>query len=302
MNLLAWNCWGLRNRRAVDELGEIIKAKDPGIVFLSETWSTKEHMEYIKLKLNFDGLFTVTNEAKGGGLALMWENNSDVWVDSFSSYHIDAIIKGGTEDAWRLTGFYGEPETSFRNEGWNMLHMLGSKPKLSWCCFGDFNELLQVEDKQGGAPHAHYLMQAFRDVLDLCGLVDLGYSSPDYTWHGRCRGELIGERLDRGVANYEWLARFLIGRIRHLNCFTLDHRLILLSLNPNGEHQRWRRKPFCFEAMWLTNSECNGIISRAWEVNQEGTPMHVVSKKLKKCKKMLTAWNHDHFGSVLKKI
>ena len=54
--------------------------------------------------------------------------------------------------------------------------------------------------------------------------------------------------------------------------------------------------------MWLTNLECNGIISRAWEVDQEGTPMHVVSKKLKKCKKMLTAWNHDHFGSVLKKI
>ena len=113
MNLLAWNCQGLGNHRAVDKLGEIIQSKDPGIVFLSETWSTKEHMEHIKLKLNFNGLFTVTNEAKGGGLALMWKNNSDVWVDSFSSYHIDAIIKGGTEDAWRLTGFYGEPKTSF---------------------------------------------------------------------------------------------------------------------------------------------------------------------------------------------
>ena len=72
-----------------------------------------------------------------------------------------------------------------------MLRMLGSKPKLSWCCFGDFNELLQVEDKQGGAPRAHYLMQAFRDVLDLCGFVDLSYSGSDYTWHGRHRGELI---------------------------------------------------------------------------------------------------------------
>ena len=29
--------------------------------------------------------------------------------------------------------------------------------------------------------------------------------------------------------------------------------------------------------------------------------MHVVSKKLKKCKKMLMAWNRDHFGNVLKK-
>ena len=30
-----------------------------------------------------------------------------------------------------------------------MLRMLNSKPKLPWCCFGDFNELLQVEDKKG---------------------------------------------------------------------------------------------------------------------------------------------------------
>ena len=30
--------------------------------------------------------------------------------------------------------------------------------------------------------------------------------------------------------------------------------------------------------------------------------MHVVSKKLNKCKKMLTTWNRDHFGNVLRKI
>ena len=87
-----------------------------------------------------------------------------------------------------------------------MLRMLSSKPKLPWVCFGDFNELLQVEDKKEGAPRAHNLMQAFRDVLDLCGFVDLGYSGPDYTWQGQHKGELIWERLDRGVANYEWLA------------------------------------------------------------------------------------------------
>ena len=51
-------------------------------------------MEHIKLKLNFDGLFTMTNEAKGGGLTLMWKNSSDVWVDSFSFYHIDLLLKG----------------------------------------------------------------------------------------------------------------------------------------------------------------------------------------------------------------
>ena len=52
-------------------------------------------------------------------------------------------------------------------------------------------------------------MQSFRDVLDLCGFVDLGYSGPEFTWHGRRKGELIWEQLDWGVANYEGWQGFL---------------------------------------------------------------------------------------------
>ena len=68
----------------------------------------------------------------------------NVWVNSFLNYHINAIIHGGSENAWRLIEFYGEPETSRRSEGWNMLRVLSSKQKLPWYCYGDFNEFLQI--------------------------------------------------------------------------------------------------------------------------------------------------------------
>ena len=73
MNLLAWNCRGLENCRVVDELGDIVHAQDPRIVFLSETWSTKDQMEHIRDKLDFDGLFTILNDGRGGGLELLWK-------------------------------------------------------------------------------------------------------------------------------------------------------------------------------------------------------------------------------------
>ena len=76
-------------------------------------------------------------------------------------------------------------------------------------------------------------------------------------------GQLIWERLEGGVANYKWLAKFPTGRIKHLNCFTLDHRPIPFSLDENGEHQKWRRKPFHFEAMWVEDPGCKEIITRA---------------------------------------
>ena len=188
-----------------------------------------------------------------------------MWVDSFLGYHIDSITHGNSENAWRLTGFYGEPEASHRSEGWNMLRMLSSKPKLPWCCFGDFNELLEVQDKKGVVPRAHNLMENFQDVLEFCGFVDLRYSGLDFTWRGRRKGEIIWERLDRGVVNYEWLTKFSTGRVKHLNCFTLDHRPILLSLDADGEPHKWRRKLFRFEAMWVSDLGCKDTNTQAWD-------------------------------------
>ena len=104
------------------------------------------------------------------------------------------------------------------------------------------------------------------------------------------------------MVNYNWLSRFPTGRVRHLHYYTLNHRPILLSLDSNGENQRWKMKPFRFEAIWLTDPGCNGVISTAWACNAEGSPMVVATKKVAKCKKMLKAWNRDRFGNVLQKI
>ena len=181
MKILAWNCRGLGNRLAVQELVDIVQAQDPSIVFLFETWSDWEQMVGIKERLDFGDLCIVPSEGRGGGLALLWKSNIKVWVDSFSKYHIDSVIEGGSENAWRLTGFYGKLDTYHRSEGWSMLCMLGSKLTMPWCCLGDFNELLEVQDKKGGAPRAQSQMQMFRDALDYCEFVDLGFSSPDFT-------------------------------------------------------------------------------------------------------------------------
>ena len=150
-------------------------------MFLSETWLDWEQMVGIKERLDFGDLCIAPSEGWGGGLALLWKANIKFWVDSFFKYHIDSVIEGGSENAWHLTGFYREPDTYHRSEGWSMLCMLGSKLTMPWCCLGDFNELLKVQDKKGGAPRAQSQMQMFRDALDYCGFVDLGFSGPDFT-------------------------------------------------------------------------------------------------------------------------
>ena len=56
-------------------------------------------MEHIGNKLDFEGCFIVPSAGRGGGLALLGKASEKVWLDSFSKYHIDVIVHGGSEDA-----------------------------------------------------------------------------------------------------------------------------------------------------------------------------------------------------------
>ena len=53
---------------------------------------------------------------------------------------------------------------------------------MPWLCGGDFNELTRQEEKLGGAARNHGQMQLFKDVLDECGFMDLGFVGSQFTW------------------------------------------------------------------------------------------------------------------------
>ena len=72
-----------------------------------------------------------------------------------------------------------------------MMRMLNSKPHLSWLCMGDFNEILFMDEKRDGRVLLYNQMQAFRDTLDVCGFIDLGYTGLEFTWYGNRHWNII---------------------------------------------------------------------------------------------------------------
>ena len=74
---------------------------------------------------------------------------------------------------------------------------------------------------------------AFREYINECGLMDLGFHKPRFTWTNKnliwsCN---IKERLDRGLGNEEWKIHFPRIEIHHLPCTKFDHCPILLDTN-----------------------------------------------------------------------
>ena len=70
MSLLCWNCRGLGNPETDQELGDLIRAQDPSVVFLVETWLKKARLEEICACYRFGGMIEVSREGGGGGVVL----------------------------------------------------------------------------------------------------------------------------------------------------------------------------------------------------------------------------------------
>ena len=70
MNILCWNYHGLGNPQIEQELGDLIRAQDPLVVFLAETWLNKVRLEEIKVRYKFEGLIEFSRIGRGGGVAI----------------------------------------------------------------------------------------------------------------------------------------------------------------------------------------------------------------------------------------
>jgi exonuclease III len=67
-------------------------------------------------------------------------------------------------------------------------------------------------------------MECFRDAVDGCGFVDLGFIGLPWTWDNMQERERnIKVRLDRGLANSGFLNMFKDTKVWHIQTTESDH-------------------------------------------------------------------------------
>ena len=67
-------------------------------------------------------------------------------------------------------------------------------------------------------------MQAFRDIIDECGFMDLGFVGSRFTWHKHFDNYIVWERLDKAMVMNDWFLKFPNTKIYHLDVTTFDHK------------------------------------------------------------------------------
>ena len=300
MSIICWNCRGLGNRQTVHELGSLVRAQDPTVVFLAETWLDEIRLFVIQDTLKFGHHHGVSKITHGGGLALFWKKDFDVKVESSSLNHIDVVINGGKENVWRFTGFYGAPETQLRIDSWNLLRNLNGQSSLPWLCVGDFNEILKSHEKLSGRLQPYRQMLLFREALVECGLYDLSFIGKKFTWLKHYpNGGSIWERLDRAVFSAVWFSLFPATKVRTLSCVSSNHSPIFIL--PDGIAPK-KQKPWRFEQLWLENEGCHDSVAAAWKEVSWGSPMVEVMTKIENCQNHLRKWSKNSVCNISKTL
>ncbi|KAL5541681.1 hypothetical protein UlMin_009391 [Ulmus minor] len=141
-------------------------------------------------------------------------------------------------------------------------------------------------------------MNYFREAINYCGLADLGFRGPKFTWNRGKEACLVQERLDMMLGNSGWLDIFPNSLVHHLNLWGSDHRPLLVELLRADESsivgKNWKRGRFHFEDAWVDEVDCSNIIKDHWRsipaVNLDG-----VANKLRMCATDLESWNLESF-------
>ncbi|KAL8161932.1 LOW QUALITY PROTEIN: hypothetical protein V2J09_013421, partial [Rumex salicifolius] len=185
--------------------------------------------------------------------------------------------------SYHLIIVYGPPTPQRRVQFWKDID--STVESIMEPCFigGDFN---------GGSGGLMLDSGVFSDLISRRELIDMGFSGYKFTWHrGPAEAPTVSKRLDRFLMNVPARVTWDEASVRHLPAVRSDHNSLYLSLLPRTRVNPQRR-PFRFEAMWLSHPDCWGLIDRKW-LRDESTPA-----TLSNLQRVFKQWNREIFGNL----
>ena len=83
---------GLANLYAGKIVSHLVREQAPNVLFLMETKQTMDEMRKIQADLRYDNFLAVPCVRKAGGLAMLWKDEVNLDIQTYSLNHIDAHI------------------------------------------------------------------------------------------------------------------------------------------------------------------------------------------------------------------
>lgn len=296
MNILIWNSRGDLKPSFQAYIHELSRRHDSAILVVMETKLGGSKAKEVTDRLPFDGAIHTKTIGFSDGLWLLW-NEDKVEIEKLAKteQEIHVEIKGRALNlSWIFSAIYASPRSEERCILWNNLTKVAKLHNKPWIMARDVNEPLVQEDKFGGRGVSVNRSLALKDCLDLCSMVDMGFSGPRYTWtNKRNVSKLILERIDRFFRNPDWCVLYPDAKVTYLPRCHFDHCLVLMGTLPFRTIHL--NRPFRFQEFWLSDMSFPNVVSSAWSCNRN------LAESIEVFSKEATLWNRNHFGNIHQK-
>jgi len=267
MKLISWNIRGLNSPRKGKLLKNLIMEDKPTILFLQETKCNSITLERIAATAWPGGqVTTVDAQGASGGLAILWDAGKVQLNNTHANKnHIQADFHiRGTNIHGHLTNVYFPQESPQKADILDDITLLNANRQHPlWILGGDFNMIATIEEKKGGRCKINRDGTLLKDFIHHNWLIDIPTANGLFTWTNKRVAPLqIASRLDRFLVSDN--AVHLGGEFTaHIIPFSgSDHWPIELHWNRPGNSIK---RPFRFEAFWLTHPEFKEFIQNAWQ-------------------------------------
>lgn len=164
---------------------------------------------------------------------------------------------------------------------------------------GEFNDIKDNKEKDGGVQRSEVSFSLFRTMISVIGVHDLKSIGGFYTWNGNRPKYNIRTRIDRAMANCEWLDLYPTAHVKLLPWIGSDHKPLLIdteSIKCN------RKKQFRYDNRWRFEPEVRRIIQEVWQNDCANLPPHLFYRVLENCRKALSRWRSQNPRNTEKKI
>lgn len=133
--------------------------------------------------------------------------------------------------------------------------------RYHWFLSGDFNDIINNEEKQGGPQRPEGSFTNFRSFLSKGDLYDLKHSGDPLSWRGVRNTHVVRCLLDRAIANISWAELFPSARCDYLNFEGSDHKPIISYFELE---KRKRKCMFRFDRRLRENTEVKELVDKTW--------------------------------------
>ena len=166
-----------------------------------------------------------------GKIWLFWTNDMECDILEIHDQHITCWAKHVEyNEKFIFSLVYAKCKEHLRRPLCERLYRI-SNIYSPWCTIGDFNVITSTDKKHGGIPYNMNKSLEFIDIIEACGIMDIGYSGQHYTWCNQRSGEArVWKRLDQAMVNDKWLECMPQTTISNLPAVGSDHCPLLMEM------------------------------------------------------------------------